>query len=495
MNEKRSETSGLFHIQSQVVTDTKDEEDGNTLEYSATRREIEIKEDSMDEDEESKPLTNNKMRTILSIDGDELDDLTPSRRSYIISEYQVTSKKSGDKSSSKKILASKQLKPSKIKYHRANENKENLNPANTKSNSCLISPSKNLQNLSPSYKRKLNFSNLHQNTIILNSDDEIIYNDKVGSYGNRSTRNTSTIVHSTFEDRPRQRSHRDNKSSCKTFIHLENQNRVKKISTLTDISKLQPSSQKKQCDANLETIYNLSETFSSRSAISSNDILILESDAKFLFEWLNSINLLCYYTNFIEKGLVAIDRIIDEWTEDNRLMYEDIENLGIQKPGHIFKILTKLEIDAKMIDENLYQIIFGNNTRSSMRLRISSEKTTCCGFTNEKKSLTNDFVTMDLTTWLKKMNLSHLRTNFVFNGFDHVQFLIMQMFTTYPVDDVIVEHCLDVYNKRERDIILECLAKDVNHINIKISRMCNAGIGPLVEDNVVDEGCKACTIF
>ena len=174
-------------------------------------------------------------------------------------------------------------------------------------------------------------------------------------------------------------------------------------------------------------------------------------------------------------------------------MYEDIENLGIKKPGHIFKILTKLEIDAKVIDENLYHFIFGN-MRSSMRLRISSEKTTCCGFTHEKTSLTNGFMSMELNSWLKKIGLTHLKTNFVFNGFDSIQYFIMQMFTAYPVDDVIVENCLHIYNKKERNIILEQLAKDVNHINIKIARMTNPG-GYMMESNVVDDGCKICNIF
>jgi hypothetical protein len=148
-----------------------------------------------------------------------------------------------------------------------------------------------------------------------------------------------------------------------------------------------------------------------------------------------------------------------------------------------------------MIDESLYQLIFGN-TRGSMRLRISSEKTTCCGFTTEKTTLTNDFMSMDLITWLRKVNLMHLRTNFNFNGFDNIQFFVMQMFTAYPVDDVIVENCLHIYNKKERNAILEQLAKDVNYINIKIARMCNVNGGPIVEDNIVDDGCKmGCTIF
>jgi hypothetical protein len=191
--------------------------------------------------------------------------------------------------------------------------------------------------------------------------------------------------------------------------------------------------------------------------------------------------------------LVDLDRIIDEWTEDNRLTYEDIEVLGIKKPGHIFKILTKLELDAKILDENLYFLIFGN-TKTSL-LRISSEKTTCCGFTTERTNVTNDLMKIDLVSWLRKIGLMHLRTNFVFNGFDNIQFFILQMFTAYSIDDNIVENCLHIYNKKERNIILEQLAKDVNNINIRLSRMNYLRTPIMEEENVIDEGCKMCNIF
>ena len=44
------------------------------------------------------------------------------------------------------------------------------------------------------------------------------------------------------------------------------------------------------------------------------------------------------------------------------LTYKDIEKLGIKKPGHIFRILIKLEIDAGIIDSNLFDyIVYSKN--------------------------------------------------------------------------------------------------------------------------------------
>ena len=200
-----------------------------------------------------------------------------------------------------------------------------------------------------------------------------------------------------------------------------------------------------------------------------------------------------YYTNFIEKGLVSIDRLISEINEDNRVSYEDIEDLGIKKPGHIFRIITKLEIDAKLIDEKYSQLVFENKINQSMQLKYSRDNTTCCGFSNDTV-IQSEFKSLDLITWLKRINMTHLRKNFVHNGFDSIQYFILQMFSSYAVNDEIVENCLHIYNKKERNTLLERLAKDINYMNIKLARNLNTSIS-VIDKESIEEGCKMCTIF
>ncbi len=199
-----------------------------------------------------------------------------------------------------------------------------------------------------------------------------------------------------------------------------------------------------------------------------------------------------YYTNFIERGLVSMDKLISEMTEENRISYEDIEDLGIKKPGHIFRIITKLEIDARLIDEKYSQLVFDNKIHTSMQLKYSRDNTTCCGFSNDN-IIHSEFKTLDLITWLKRINLTHLRKNFIHNGFDSIQYFILQMFSSYTINDEIVENCLHIYNKKERNILLERLAKDVNYMNIKLARNVNS-ISVIDKENV-EEGCKMCNIF
>ena len=50
---------------------------------------------------------------------------------------------------------------------------------------------------------------------------------------------------------------------------------------------------------------------------------------------------------------------------NEKFQYEDLENLLlIHKPGHIFRILTQLEIDAGIIDKNVANFfLYKNNSK------------------------------------------------------------------------------------------------------------------------------------
>jgi hypothetical protein len=205
---------------------------------------------------------------------------------------------------------------------------------------------------------------------------------------------------------------------------------------------------------------------------------------------LNSINLLVYYTNFIESGFTSLEKVIENIDELNKPNFEDIESLGIKKPGHIYKILTRLELDSKLIDERYYFLIFEGRIPSSSYLRFSREKFTCC--TGMDKNIDSDFKKIDLNIWLKKLNLTHLKKNFIHNGFDSIQYIILQMFSFNPLTDQMVEESLHIYDKKERTTILEQLAKDINLLKIKLSRCI---VNDSIYEGETEESCKICSIF
>jgi hypothetical protein len=294
--------------------------------------------------------------------------------------------------------------------------------------------------------------------------------------------------------------------------------KIKKISLINDCSiKNSPNSAVRKIN---RSGCNLTETLHCISDNANGNIST--RDAKILHEWLIKIGMQNYYNNFLENGLFSIEKLVNLMNNpQTRITFKDLEEIGIRKPGHIFRILIQLEVDAKIIDENLINIIFSKRNsmkfsieskmaNSSINLKISNEKEPCCTvFGNNKidkvyDSRNNGFKSLfnyDLISWLKKINLSCLRKHFVHNGFDSMEFVILQMFSSHCLDDSSIEDHLHIYNRNERRIILNQLVKEVKIIN---SRLYNNYTGYLyteedsktyLDNEKMEEGCKLCLIF
>ena len=77
-----------------------------------------------------------------------------------------------------------------------------------------------------------------------------------------------------------------------------------------------------------------------------------------LRDWLISCDLLCYYNLLIENNMYDIDQMINDMKSNNTCYgYKEIEDIGIRKPGHIFRLLLKLEIDSGILDNNIFNSI------------------------------------------------------------------------------------------------------------------------------------------
>lgn len=429
------------------------------------------------------------------------------------------------------------------------------------------------KNLSPEVMRKINYSEQEN---FLTVEDERPFNTQANltmnrvRSGNNSTRNNSTRYNTSYEDnflsnrigRKKiylQEQVNPHDTSNKTIIHhgeremlttqgnsnLFNTNysrynndnqmtytpgncvtchncntKVKKVSTLTEFSR-RGSPVSNRHNHVLDTIYCQTDT--NRSAISTKD-------AKKLHDWLNNIGMQNYYNNFLEKGIFSIDRVIEGMQDiRSRMSYKDFEELGVRKPGHIHRMLLQLEVDSKMIDDTVYNLLVGNKLnksnensleRSNFRcnLKISSEKFVCCGMipknrvdvSNGENKFNNKFsndnngpyFTYDLISWLKTIKMPNLRKHFIHNGFDSMEYFILQMFSMNPIDDAFLEDNLHIYSTKERRIILSQLAKEVKAINDRL--YCNSNMNSFIYDDTdrmkcekenVEDGCKMCIIF
>lgn len=251
---------------------------------------------------------------------------------------------------------------------------------------------------------------------------------------------------------------------------LSNTNRTNRNSFNSIVSTISQTNKKKRN-------YKKAQSFSKENE-TKNNFAQINKNCSFLLNWLINIQLSSYYKNFIDNEIYDINRLIEQMKSPiNKFEYEDIENiLSIHKPGHIFRILTQLEIDGDIIDRNISNFMINNSTKDifensniSKKLLLSNhEKYNCnyyccnmgidiCGEKNGKKN--------DLKSFLIRYNLLNLYQNFIHNGFDLINYVILQMYGSYPINEDILENYFHIYDENQRNILLKAIEKEINKIN------------------------------
>ena len=197
------------------------------------------------------------------------------------------------------------------------------------------------------------------------------------------------------------------------------------------------------------------------------------SNNKFpIFDWLKDIGLHCYYNLFIEKKIFSMQKVITNLKSGKYIITKtDIEKIGIIIHGHIYRILTKLEIDSEKINQKIINLFINSRKNKGKEINIMNNSVYfCCGCcaTNERKILNKIKKDFNLDQWLNKIKMIKYKDNFIENGFDLFEYFILQMFTSIPVDDHILKDELDIQNDKDRDIILLRLNKDVKYMMLKV---------------------------
>ena len=196
-----------------------------------------------------------------------------------------------------------------------------------------------------------------------------------------------------------------------------------------------------------------------------------------LRDWLISCDLLCYYNLLIENNMYDIDKYINE-IQNNILTisYKDIENIGIKKPGHIFRLLLKLDIDSGILDNNLFNfIIYKFNKSSSIpnNIIVTSSVTdiNCCGICKNQNYKSyikrKDCPYSDIISFLKYKDLWKYKENFLHNGFDQLEYVLLQLFSKYTYDKELLDDCLHIYDEKEKLDVLKKLYHEKKSIAIE----------------------------
>ena len=190
--------------------------------------------------------------------------------------------------------------------------------------------------------------------------------------------------------------------------------------------------------------------------------------------WLDNLNLVQYLDNFVQNDLCNIDHLIQQMkTSENKLNYEDIESLlKIHKPGHIYRILTDLEISAGIISPKVGNFLIKkisnhkkNKSSNNIKISISqilNEDNTCINCL--RINCLNSYKKNDLNQFLSRYNISQFYQNFYHNGFDMINYIMAQMFSSEPIDEIILENCLHIYDANNREKVLKCLLSEKEKI-------------------------------
>ena len=194
-----------------------------------------------------------------------------------------------------------------------------------------------------------------------------------------------------------------------------------------------------------------------------------------LKKWLSDINLSPYYQNFYENNINNINELVNKMkeTEDKKILYEFIENtFHIHIPGHIYRILLKLEVDAGLLDKKISNFLIDgddenrikfNKLKPSLLLRQNNSCENCFNCYGDSNS---SIIKNKLKYFLKKYHLINLYYNYFQNGFDIINFVLLQMFSNYyEINENILENCFHIYNIKDRFLVMEALLNEKNIIN------------------------------
>ena len=260
-----------------------------------------------------------------------------------------------------------------------------------------------------------------------------------------------------------------NTTSCITYNpnlnYSSSKKYAKKLAILTELE----NSKNNSINQPMRTsISNLEENDSIINLGSGQNIIPNDLSSK-LHDWLISCDLLCYYNLLIKNKIIDINQFIDDIKNNKKIItYKTIEDLGIKKPGHIYRFLLKIKLDTNIIDPYIYNSVFDKYSRTSLNdLKISMSNTGyrigCCCFRDsnlklDKRSINSglEFAenTGDIFAFLRKINLLKYKENFIHNGFDQVEFIILQLFSEYKFNKEILNECLHIYSDEDKNKVI-----------------------------------------
>ena len=321
------------------------------------------------------------------------------------------------------------------------------------------------------------------NTVLIKDINKINSSENLDSFyttlltNKRNSYINSSKIRATLktEDKNTISSHYDYTENS-TFKILNNENN--NTDNNTDNNEEKKTS--KKISSHISAMSTLSQTNQKYNKIIENENNInykeINNNCSYLLKWLIEIGLSDYYENFLNNKIYDINKLIEQMkSSENKFGYEDIENiLGIHTPGHIFRILIKLEIDANIIDKTISNFMIGEKIINDL---IYSSNYDCGNWCNSNKvninlcGIKNINIDLkgekknDLESFLSRYNLNHLYQNFFHNGFDQINYVILQMYSSYFINYDILENYFHIYDEKQRHLTMQAIQNEVIKVN------------------------------
>ena len=242
-----------------------------------------------------------------------------------------------------------------------------------------------------------------------------------------------------------------------------------------------------------------------------------------LREWLISCDLLSYYNLLIKNDMYDIDSYINNLKRNKiNISYKDIEDIGMKKPGHIFRFLLRLQIDSGILDEHICNLIinkFNSNLLSTMGLTASTNIIKCCGITLFKQNgdgngnlesqniccnlseIDGNNAYNDIFGFLKYKGLLEYKENFIHNGFDQIDYLFIQLFSNFKFNKEILNDYMHIYSEKDKTKVIQKLYEEKRKIAIEFGIPCEINeeekiLNTKNDNNIISkEEKECCNIF
>ena len=350
------------------------------------------------------------------------------------------------------------------------DNKYINNYNNTISNTYINNPSKNLDDIFKSLikNKRYSYFKLVKNNSSVKNDKTFNRNTFSSHYENTDNSTNKMVNNNSIENTNKKYSSIIQYSKKNNDIIYNNTFRTNRNSVNSMTSTISQTNKKKN--------YKKAQSFTKENEIK-NDFSQINKNCSFLLNWLLKLNLSSYYKNFLDNDIYDINKLIQQMkSPENKFNYENIESLLlINKPGHIFRILTQLEVDAGIIDQKVanFMVYYNKDIMESSYMGNSGKKShffcdesfSCnnwcnldieiCGIKNRNGNIN------DLKSFLTRYDLLSLYQNFLHNGFDLINYVILQMYGSYPINNDILENFFHIYDENQRNLLLKAIKKEI----------------------------------